>query len=100
MTSMYAYDADRPPYERLSHAVVAPASDMGYRPLTAWDLVRIEAAAAAAGPPSARGRITVDPNLPDTGGIVDMTVDVDVTEDGGYLPAGGSFCARAVDGPG
>ena len=98
MTAMAAYAADQPTYERVSDAAVVAAKDYGYDPLSPEELAGIEAAAASPISTSPQGLITLDPDLPDDAVHVDLHISVQRTEDGRYLPAGGSFCARVVSG--
>ena len=93
-----AYAADDPGYQRISEAAAVVAKDLGYDPLTAEDLQRIEEASAHPISTSADGRITIDPNLRDTDVVVGLVIDVQLTENGRYWPGGWSFCARVVSG--
>ena len=87
-----------PTYERLSDAVATIARDNGYDPLSAADLERIEQASSIAAASATGNLFTVDPDLRDMEMVVDLRVRVSGSEAAGFLPEGGSFCARVLPG--
>ena len=93
----FGLTSDGTTYEDLSEAVAIVAQDNGYPTLTPEDRERIVEASTAA-IPSSGGVIMVDPNLDDTDMVVDLVVWVRGSEQGGYVPDGGSFCARVSSG--
>jgi hypothetical protein len=87
-----------PTFERLSDAVATIARDNGYDPLSAADLERIEQASSIAAASANGNLLTVDPDLRDTDTVVDLRVRISGSEATGFLPEGGSFCARVLSG--
>jgi hypothetical protein len=87
-----------PTYEQLSDAIAAIARHHGYDPLSAADLQRIEWASSIAPASATTNLFTVDPDLRDTDMVVDLRVRVSGSEATGFLPEGGSFCARVLSG--
>jgi hypothetical protein len=97
----YARDADAEPYETMVDAAKISAENH-YGELGPSDIEKIAESAAAAEPsvsPTAIVTYTFDPDLPDTEAVVDLHITVEEAENGGYWPAGGSFCARVVSAP-
>jgi ABC-type glycerol-3-phosphate transport system substrate-binding protein len=93
----FSLTSDGTTYEDLSEAVAIVAKDNGYPRLTAEERERIAKASAAA-IRSSGDAIVVDPHLDDTDMVVDLVVSVRGSKTEGYVPEGGSYCARVSSG--
>lgn len=95
----FSLTSDGTSYSSISEAVSIVASENGYGELSTSERETIEKAseAAASAAPTA-ATIAVEPDLPDSDVAADLVVTLDRTEDGKYIPSGGSYCAKVVGG--